>query len=166
MNKTMRKFLIIFAAFAAISNLGAIAETTPAKPLNLRAETNTVNMDMVIKDNFVKAKYASAENRFLQGNVKASHDDFADIVSRAVHDDYVFLKLHHPGKHIPMLYQSDFWSIKYHHSYLLTFFYSPLISFHAIVITVLTSLNLLIIATIFVSSCPSGVSAARRSSVL
>ena len=53
MNKTMRKFLIIFAAFAAISNLGAIAETTPAKPLNLRAETNTVNMDMVIKDNFV-----------------------------------------------------------------------------------------------------------------
>ncbi len=91
MNKTMRKLLIIFAAFAAISNLTAIAETIPAKPLNLKAETNTVNMDMVIKDNFVKAKYASAENRFLQGNVKASHDDFADLVARAVHDDYVFL---------------------------------------------------------------------------
>lgn len=62
-----------------------------AKPLKLRAETNAVNMEMVIKDNFVKAKYASAENRFLQGNIKASHDDFADLISRAVHDDYVFL---------------------------------------------------------------------------
>ncbi len=61
------------------------------KPLMLRAETNAANMEMVIKDNFVKAKYASAENRFLQGNVKASHDDFADLISRAVHDDYVFM---------------------------------------------------------------------------
>ena len=32
-----------------------------------------------------------AENRFLQGNVKASHTDFSDLISRAVHDDYVFL---------------------------------------------------------------------------
>ena len=61
------------------------------KPVQLRAETNAANMDMVIKDNFVKAKYASAENRFLQGNVKAAHDDYSDLISKAVHDDYVFL---------------------------------------------------------------------------
>ncbi len=61
------------------------------KPLILHAETNVANMEMVIKDNFVKAKYASAENRFLQGNIKASHDDFADLVAKASHDDYVFL---------------------------------------------------------------------------
>jgi hypothetical protein len=47
-------------------------------------------MDMVIKDNFVKAKYASAENRFAQSNVKASYDDFNDLIQRASHDDYVF----------------------------------------------------------------------------
>ena len=48
-------------------------------------------MEMVIKDNFVKAKYASAENRFSQGNVKASYSDFKDLIARATHDDYVFL---------------------------------------------------------------------------
>lgn len=70
--------------------LGVQAETTK-KPIQLRAETNTVNMDMVIKDNFIKAKFASAENRFMQGNVKAAHDDYADLILRAAHDDYVFL---------------------------------------------------------------------------
>ena len=48
-------------------------------------------MDMVIKDNFVKAKFASAENRFAQSNVKASYDDFNDLIQKASHDDYVFL---------------------------------------------------------------------------
>ena len=48
-------------------------------------------MDMVVKDNYIKAKYASAENRFLQGNVKAAHDDYADLIDKATHDDYVFL---------------------------------------------------------------------------
>lgn len=61
------------------------------KPLKVKAETNVANMDMVIKDNFVKAKYASAENRFAQSNVKASYDDFNDLIQRASHDDYVFL---------------------------------------------------------------------------
>ncbi len=61
------------------------------KTINLKAESNVVNLDMVIKDDFIKAKYASAENRFTQGNIKAAHDDFADLVSRAAHDDYVFL---------------------------------------------------------------------------
>ncbi len=62
-----------------------------SKPLKIKAETNAANMDMVIKDNFVKAKYASAENRFAQSNVKASYDDFNDLIQRAAHDDYVFL---------------------------------------------------------------------------
>ena len=61
------------------------------KPLKIKAETNVANLDMVIKDNFIKAKYASAENRFLQTNVKASYDDFNDLIQRTSHDDYVFL---------------------------------------------------------------------------
>lgn len=61
------------------------------KPLQAKTQTTVANMDMVIKDNFVKAKYASAENRFVQSNVKASYDDFNDLIQRAVHDDYVFL---------------------------------------------------------------------------
>ena len=91
MNNSVRKLLIILTLCTFLSGQTVLAEEAVTKPLNLHAETNTVNMDMVIKDNFVKAKYASAENRFLQGNVKASHDDFADINARAVHDDYVFL---------------------------------------------------------------------------
>ncbi len=74
--------------------MGIASNTTYAdeqKPLKLKAETNAVNMEMVVKDNFIKAKYASAENRFLQGNIKASHDDYADLISKATHDDYVFL---------------------------------------------------------------------------
>ena len=62
-----------------------------AQDLVLKAETDAIAMDIVIKDNFIKAKYASAENRFLQGNVKASYDDFTDLISKAEHDDYVFL---------------------------------------------------------------------------
>lgn len=62
-----------------------------AKPLKVKAETNVANMEMVVKDNFVKSKYASAENRFAQSNVKASYDDFNDLIQRASHDDYVFL---------------------------------------------------------------------------
>lgn len=88
MNKIIRKSLILLAAAGIIP---AVMAETAQKPLMLRAETNAANMEMVIKDNFIKAKYASAENRFLQGNIKASHDDFADLISRAVHDDYVFL---------------------------------------------------------------------------
>lgn len=70
--------------------------TTPVcaievQPLKIKAERTVANMDMVIKDNFVKAKYASAENRFAQSNVKASYDDFNDLIQRASHDDYVFL---------------------------------------------------------------------------
>ncbi len=88
MNKIIRKSLILLATAGIIP---AVMAETAQKPLMLRAETNAANMEMVIKDNFIKAKYASAENRFLQGNIKASHDDFADLISRAVHDDYVFL---------------------------------------------------------------------------
>lgn len=90
MNKFIKTSLIVIAS-AFLSPVLADDNAVAGKPLKLRAESNAANMEMVIKDNFVKAKYASAENRFLQGNVKASHDDFADLISRAVHDDYVFL---------------------------------------------------------------------------
>lgn len=89
----MNKFKILL--LLAISSTQIVMATNQTdnvqKPLILKAETNVANMEMVVKDNFVKAKYASAENRFLQGNVKASHDDYADLISRATHDDYVFL---------------------------------------------------------------------------
>jgi len=93
MNKFVKYPLICLCAgmicnpvvFAVENNL------TDSNPIMLRAESNAANMEMVIKDNFVKAKFASAENRFSQGNVKASHTDFSDLISRAVHDDYVFL---------------------------------------------------------------------------
>ena len=61
------------------------------KPVELKAEAGFANVDIIQKDNFIKAKYASAENRFAQGNVKASHDDYSELVSKAKHDDYVFL---------------------------------------------------------------------------
>ena len=75
-----------------LASIGAVsADEVVMQPLKIKAETNVANMDMVIKDNFIKAKYASAENRFMQGNVKASYDDFSDLVQKAAHDDYVFL---------------------------------------------------------------------------
>lgn len=88
MNKIIKTSLILLA-IAGLSP--AVVAETVQKPLMLKAETNAVNMEMVVKDNFIKAKYASAENRFLQGNIKASYDDFSDLISRAAHDDYVFL---------------------------------------------------------------------------
>ena len=75
-----------------VASIGVVsADEVVMQPLKIKAETNVANMDMVIKDNFIKAKYASAENRFMQGNVKASYDDYSDLVQKAAHDDYVFL---------------------------------------------------------------------------
>ena len=82
--------LISLVCLISISVGSAFAETT-LKPLKAKTETTVANMDMVIKDNFIKAKYASAENRFIQSNVKASYDDFNDLIQKANHDDYVFL---------------------------------------------------------------------------
>ena len=87
MNKILKEFLIT----ALILSTPAFAQAETVKPLKIKAETTVANMDMVIKDNFVKAKFASAENRFAQSNVKASYDDFNDLIQRASHDDYVFL---------------------------------------------------------------------------
>lgn len=90
MNKILKTSLII-AIISLGVNTGSYAVEMPSQPIMLRAETDAANMDMIIKDNFIKAKYASAENRFMQGNVKASYDDFSDLISKAAHDDYVFL---------------------------------------------------------------------------
>ena len=86
----MSKYIVILALIITVSPAFAVNDTG-MKPLKVKAETTVANMDMVIKDNFVKAKYASAENRFAQNNVKASYDDFNDLINRASHDDYVFL---------------------------------------------------------------------------
>lgn len=87
MNRILKEFIVSILILASATVVQAVED----KPLKIKAETTAANMDMVIKDNFVKAKYASAENRFAQSNVKASYDDFNDLIQRASHDDYVFL---------------------------------------------------------------------------
>ena len=87
MSKAFNTLLISTLILASVS----ICSAEEVKQLKVKAETNVANMDMVIKDNFVKSKYASAENRFAQNNIKASYDDFNDLIQRATHDDYVFL---------------------------------------------------------------------------
>ena len=66
-------FIICLSFFTNVLQAYSLSVQGEQKPLVLRAEENNVaNFEMVIKDNFVKAKYASAENRFLQGNIKAA----------------------------------------------------------------------------------------------
>ena len=91
MNKFIKTSLVLLVVTGITHGVFAATEISEQKPLMIKAETNAANMEMVVKDNFIKAKYASAENRFLQGNVKTSHDDYADLISKATHDDYVFL---------------------------------------------------------------------------
>ena len=92
MNKIIKYFLVIFL-IANIPSVNAVTSSaqTGLKPIELKAETNAANMEMVIKDRFIKEKYSSAEKKFLQGNIKAAHDDFEDIIKKANHEDYVFL---------------------------------------------------------------------------
>ena len=90
MNKILSTLLTTLLTLSLVQ-LSGNATTAAQKPLQVRAQTNVANLDMTIKDNFIKAKYASAENRFLQTNVKASYDDFNDLVNKTSHDDYVFL---------------------------------------------------------------------------
>ena len=87
MNKT--RLLLVTAII--LSSFTAVCAESGLKPLQAKTETTVANMDMVLKDNFIKSKYTSAENRFIQNNVKASYDDFNDLVESANHDDYVFL---------------------------------------------------------------------------
>ena len=72
------------------SNL-VFADIQKDEPLQITTEKNFVQVDIAQKDSFIKSHYASAENRFLQGNVKAAHDDYKNLVSKISHDDYVFL---------------------------------------------------------------------------
>ena len=87
-NKLIKIFIILFITICFNANF---ALASNSKQMNLKAEANNINLDMVIKDNFIKSKYASAENRFMQGNVKASYNDYTDLISKIKHDDYVFL---------------------------------------------------------------------------
>ena len=89
MSRMTDKFIISLFILIALTPCSSIA--VEQKPLKIKAETTSANLDMIVKDNFIKAKFASAENRFAQSNVKAAYDDFNDIIERANHDDYVFL---------------------------------------------------------------------------
>ena len=89
MNKFVIFSLILSSVSLGLTNPVCAKEVDQA--LNLRAETNFVNFNIADKDVFIKAKFASAEKRFLQGNINASRDDFTELISRIAHDDYVFL---------------------------------------------------------------------------
>lgn len=88
MNRVLTFLICIILSLVVTAN----AETA-LKPFNVQAKavSSVANIDTVAKDNFIKSKYASAENRFIQSNVKASYDDFSELVDKADHDDYVFL---------------------------------------------------------------------------
>ena len=89
MNRLIAKTLILSCVILGISN--PIQAEESVKEASLRAEADYVNANISTKDNFIKAKSTSAQNRFLQGNVKASYDDFSELITRTSHDDYVFL---------------------------------------------------------------------------
>ncbi len=87
MNKTKLIFIICMVMSVSLS----VKAEPVITALQAKTQNSVTCMDTVAKDNFIKAKYASAENRFLQSNVKASYDDFNELVDKADHDDYVFL---------------------------------------------------------------------------
>ena len=68
MNKFVRLSLLALVYMGIVNASFATENVTEQSPIILKAETNAANMEMVVKDNFIKAKYASAENRFLQGS--------------------------------------------------------------------------------------------------
>ena len=82
--------LILTICLLVLSTIAVNADNAFTQ-LQAKTSANVTTMDTAIKDNFIKAKYASAENRFIQSNVKASYDDFNELVEKANHDDYVFL---------------------------------------------------------------------------
>ena len=71
MIKLSIKTLIICSILALTQSVQA-QNGEYAKTIKLKTETNVANLEIAKKDNYIKAKYASAENRFLQGNVKAT----------------------------------------------------------------------------------------------
>ena len=89
MNKkfTLITILSILIIFSQQINADGVSNEL----LCAKTEAVDTNTNIVTKDNFIKAKYASAENRFIQSNVKASYDDFNDLIQKTGHDDYVFL---------------------------------------------------------------------------
>ena len=89
MNKIVIKILILSSVLLGMGNV-VVAESFQA-PLALRSEATVINTNLALKTDFVKAKFASAEKCFLQGNIKASRANFTEIISRTAHDDYVFL---------------------------------------------------------------------------
>ena len=89
----MNKIKILLLSLVIITAFSGVKAETALKPIQIRttATASVSNIDIKSKDNFIKAKYASAENRFIQGNVNAAYDDFDSLVEQAEHDDYVFL---------------------------------------------------------------------------
>ena len=87
----MSKIKLILTVCLILSSFAKVNAESATLPTQIKTMTNITTMDTALKDNFIKARYASAENRFIQSNVKASYDDFDELIQKADHDDYVFL---------------------------------------------------------------------------
>jgi len=87
----MNRIKLLIISYLIFYMMPSVYAETALKPLKITTESSIANVDIVLKDNYIKSKYVSAENRFIQSNVKASYDDFNDLILKANHDDYVFL---------------------------------------------------------------------------
>lgn len=87
MSKTVKILAVCIGLIVGIKSYANVV-VAPAK---VTTGINIAETDIVSKDNFVKSKYASAENRFIQNNVKAAYDDFSSLIDITRHDDYVFM---------------------------------------------------------------------------
>ena len=85
MNSIIRKILlgIVFFNIVGVQAQSDTVIQPNIQIRNVKEEKTVANLETALKDNFVKAKLVSAENRFLQGNVKVSHDDFSELVQKA-----------------------------------------------------------------------------------
>ena len=88
MNNKAVKILSLFVVLGVCQFVQAVGVQEPP---TFVTETIMRNLNITEKDNYIKAKFTSAENRFLQGNVIASREDFKSLISRVAHDDYYFL---------------------------------------------------------------------------
>ena len=61
MNKLLKILVLLLSTNVILSaSLNTIAYANVKKTIELKAETNAANMEMVVKDNYIKAKSASA----------------------------------------------------------------------------------------------------------
>lgn len=93
MNKFIRPFILTIAivAFFLQNNVYAENAITDNVDITINAEKLSLENTISAKNNLIKASYSAAENRFMQSNVKTSHNIFKEIIAKINHDDYALL---------------------------------------------------------------------------